>query len=95
MANKWMPAALAEQCSGGGLCVDACTPKFLTMVDGIAVLAFPETCGREEHCISACRDDAIQMARLPFSGDPSVRKWSEKIEQATSAGFRDSRVALE
>ena len=95
MAYKWMPAALAEQCKGGGLCVDACRPESLTMVDGIAVLAFPETCGSEEHCISACRDDAIQMARLPFSGDPSVRKWNENIDQATSAGFRDSRVALE
>jgi len=69
--------------------------EILTMVDGIAVLAFPETCGSEEHCISACRDDAIQMARLPLSGDSSVRKWSENIEQATSAGFRDSRVGRE
>lgn len=95
MAYKWMPAVLAEQCTGGGLCVDACRPKLLMMVDGSAVLAFPETCGSEEHCISACRDDAIQMGRLPFWGDPVVGKWNENIEQATSAGFRDSRVALE
>ena len=47
MAYKWMPVVLAEQCKGGGLCVDACRPESLTMVDGIAVLAFPETCGSE------------------------------------------------
>jgi Na+-translocating ferredoxin:NAD+ oxidoreductase RNF subunit RnfB len=95
MAYKWMPVVLSEQCTGCGLCVDACGPKSLTMVDGIAVLAFPETCGSEEHCISACRDDAIQMASLPFSGDRSVGKWSENIEQATSAGSRASQLALE
>lgn len=95
MAYKWMPVVLAEQCTPAGLCVDVCWSKAVTMVDGIAVLAFPETCGSEEHCISDYRDNAIQMAWLPFSGDPSVGKWSENIEQATSIGFRDSRMALE
>lgn len=95
MAYKWMPIVLSEQCTGCGLCVDACGPKSLTMVDGITVLAFPETCGSEEHCISACGDDAIQMAWLPFSGDRSVGKWSENIEQAMSAGSGASQLALE
>jgi len=72
MAYKWMPVVLAERCTGCGLCVDACGPKSLIMAEGIAVLAFPETCGSEEHCVSACRDEAIQMAWLPFSGDRSV-----------------------
>ena len=79
MAYKWMPIVLEEQCTGCGLCVDACGPKSLTMVDGMAVLAFPETCGSEEHCISACRDDAIQMAWLPFSGDRSIGQWREEF----------------
>lgn len=75
-----MPIVLAEQCTGCGLCVDACGPKSLAMTDGIAVLAFPDTCGSEEHCISACRDDAIQMAWLACSGDRSVGQWREEIE---------------
>ena len=81
MAYKWLPIVLEEQCTGCGLCVDACGRKSLAMADGIAVLVFPETCGSEEHCISACRDDAIQMAWLPFSGDRSVGEWRDEIEQ--------------
>ena len=84
MAYKWMPVVLAERCTACGLCVDACGPKSLVMADGIAVLAFPESCGSEEHCISACRDDAIQMGWLPFSGDRDVGKWREEIEHATT-----------
>ena len=79
MACKWMPIILEEQCTGCGLCVDACGPKSLTMEDGIAVLAFPETCGSEEHCISACPEDAIQMAWLASSGDKSVGQWQEEL----------------
>lgn len=80
MAYKWLPVVLAESCTGCGLCVDACGPKSLVMADGIAQLAFPETCGSEEHCILVCRDEAIQMAWLPSSGADGVGKWSEKID---------------
>ena len=64
------------------LVCDACGPRSLAMVDGIAVLVFPETCGSEEHCISACRDNAIQMTWLPHSGDRAAGKWQECIQQA-------------
>ena len=60
-----------------GLCADACGPKSLAMMDGVAVLAFPETCGSEEHCIAVCRDDAIHMAWVPFLGDKGREKWRE------------------
>lgn len=75
--GKWMPVVLADRCTGCGLCVDACGPRSLAMVDGIAVLAFPDTCGSEEHCISACRDEAIQMEWLPFSGTRTVGRWND------------------
>jgi Na+-translocating ferredoxin:NAD+ oxidoreductase RNF subunit RnfB len=52
MGHKWMPVILEERYTGCGLCVDAWGPKSLAMVDGVAMLAFPETCGSEEHCIS-------------------------------------------
>lgn len=80
MAGKWMPMIVEERCTGCGLCVEACGPRSLAMADGIAVLAFPDTCGSEEHCISACADDAIQMAWLPFSGDQGVGRWNDEIE---------------
>jgi MinD superfamily P-loop ATPase len=75
---------VAERCTGCGSCVDACGPRSLAMVDGIAVLAFPETCGSEEHCISACRDEAMQMTWLPFSGDARTDEWRHEIDQGES-----------
>lgn len=95
MAYKWMPVVLVDHCTGCGLCVDACGPKSLVMADGIAVLAFPETCGSEEHCISACRDDAIQMAWLPFSGNRDVGKWRQDSAQEALPRSSDSEVVLE
>ena len=90
MDSKWRPIVLEEQCIGCGLCVDACGPESLAMEDGIAVLAFPDTCGSEEHCISACPVDAIEMAWLRFSGDRSVGQWREKIEQLSCGHSDDS-----
>ena len=46
------------------------------MDSGLAVLAFPDTCGSEEHCVSACLEDAIQMRWLPFSGNRDVGRWN-------------------
>jgi Na+-translocating ferredoxin:NAD+ oxidoreductase RNF subunit RnfB len=83
LPNKWLPIILEEQCTGCGLCVEACGPRSLAMAEGIAVLAFPDTCGSEEHCISACPEDAIQMAWLPFSGDRAVGRWSNADEPLT------------
>lgn len=57
------------------MCVAACGPESLELVDGIAVLARPETCGSEEHCIDVCADDAIHMAWVSMSGDGAVGKW--------------------
>jgi len=81
VAYKWMPIILEDRCTGCGLCVHACGPKSLTMADGIAVLAFPDTCGSEEHCIAACRDGAIQMAWIPFSGNTTLDRWRDEIER--------------
>jgi ferredoxin len=77
MAYKWMPIIFSENCTGCGLCVEACGPRSLAIEGDVAVLVSPETCGSEEHCISACRDDAIQMAWLSFSGDRDVGEWQE------------------
>lgn len=78
MSYKWMPVVSAERCTGCGLCVDACGPRSLDMANGIANLLYPDTCGSEEHCIAACRDDAIEMVWLPFSGNVNVGRWKNE-----------------
>jgi ferredoxin len=40
------------------------------------VIASPDTCESEEHCISACPEDAIRMAWFPLSSNPAVGKWA-------------------
>ena len=85
MADKWMPAILEDRCTGCALCVEACGPKSLAMVEGIAVLAFPDTCGSEEHCIAACQDEAIHMTWLPFSGDRNTGRWNELVESSKNS----------
>jgi len=79
VADKSMPIVLEDRCTGCGLCVEACGPKSLAMADGVAALVLPDT-RSEEHCISACKDEAIQMAWLPFSGNRNVGRWNEGIK---------------
>jgi len=90
MAYKWLPVVDPERCTGCGLCVEACGPRSLEMVAGIATLVLADTCGSEQHCIAVCRDDAIRMAWLPFSGDASVGKWSETAEPAVQANCTEN-----
>jgi len=83
VAEKWMPAILEDRCTGCGLCVEACGPKSLVMVEGVAVLGFPDTCGSEEHCIAVCKDEAIQMTWLPFSGNRNTGRWNDEIVESS------------
>src|SRR5215467_6532880 len=76
-SEKWVPAIRADACTGCGLCVEACGPKSLAMVEEVAELSFPDTCGSEEHCLSACPENAIQMIWAPFGGDKAVGQWRE------------------
>ena len=41
----------------------------------VAVLERPNDCGSEEHCISACPEDAIHMVWLPAEGNHSIGLW--------------------
>ena len=74
---KWVPVIAEERCTGCGLCVEACGPACLEIVDQVAVLARPDQCGSEEHCIAPCRDDAIRMDWVLMKGDPAVGRWSQ------------------
>lgn len=75
MKSKWLPIIDSGKCTGCSRCVDVCGAKSLEMIDGIAVLRRPDTCGSEEHCIAACRDDAMYMAWLPIDGDATIGVW--------------------
>jgi electron transport complex protein RnfB len=73
--QKWVPVVDEDLCTGCGVCVEACGPKSLEMQDRVAVLARPDTCGSEEHCIAPCPADAIHMAWVKMAGDLACGKW--------------------
>ena len=75
MKSKWIPVVAAEECTGCGRCVEVCGVNCLEMEQAVAVLARPDACGSEEHCIIACRDDAIHMAWVPMEGKGAVGVW--------------------
>ena len=72
--QKWVPVVQEDCCTGCGACVLACMPKSLEVVDVLAVLARPDTCGSEEHCIKPCPEDAIQMAWVKMAEDKTLSK---------------------
>ena len=72
---KWLPVVDEERCTGCGRCVEACGPKSLEILGPIAVLARPDTCGSEEHCIAPCPEKAIQMQWTELEGDQGLGKW--------------------
>lgn len=78
MKFKWLPVIDADKCTGCNLCVEACGPRCLEIIEGIAALPRPDQCGSEEHCIAACHDDAIHMQWVPFAGNESVGSWRSK-----------------
>lgn len=72
---KWLPVVDANACTGCNKCVEACGPRSLTIIGGVATLDDPESCGSEEHCIEPCPENAILMAWLPWEGDEARGKW--------------------
>ena len=73
--HKWLPVVDPDLCTGCNACVEACGPKSLELVNKVAALGRPETCGSEEHCIAPCPTGAIQMAWLQHSGNLARGKW--------------------
>jgi NAD-dependent dihydropyrimidine dehydrogenase PreA subunit len=83
---KWMPVVDESRCTGCGSCVEACGPNSLALIEGVAVLTLPDTCGSEEHCIPACPEDALRMAWLPFTGDMNRGQWSNGTQDTATGG---------
>lgn len=82
---KWLPAVDEDLCTGCGVCVEACGPGCLDILDGVAVLSRPHACGSEEHCIAPCPEEAIRMVWAPLKGDHSVGKWQVADEEMGGA----------
>ena len=72
---KWVPVVEEDLCTGCGVCIEACGPACLEFFDGVAILARPDACGSEEHCIASCPEECIYMDWMPMQGDHSVGKW--------------------
>lgn len=72
---KWLPVIDSHRCTGCGSCVAACAPGSLELIEGVAVLVNPDTCGSEEHCIAPCLEKAIKMAWVPLEGDRGRGVW--------------------
>lgn len=74
-ALKWIPVVDAENCTGCNLCIEACGPDCLELIDDCAVLTVPDACGSEEHCIPVCEFDAIRMEWIEMEGDRGRGAW--------------------
>jgi Na+-translocating ferredoxin:NAD+ oxidoreductase RNF subunit RnfB len=78
--SKWIPVVIEELCSGCNLCVAACGPACLELDATVAVLARPNVCGSDEHCIGVCPEDAIHMAWVLMEGDRTIGQWRPSTE---------------
>lgn len=75
MKQKWLPEIAVDLCTGCGDCVAACGPASLALVDKVAVLINPDTCGSEQHCIEPCAHHAISMTWRNATGNKQRGKW--------------------
>lgn len=72
---KWVPVIDATTCNGCQECIYACKLHSMEIVDGIAALVRPDTCGSEEHCIAPCPVGAIHMDWVAMVGEETRGKW--------------------
>jgi len=57
-----IPVIDKEKCDGCEMCLEACPPEVITLVDGKAVIdiSLCEECGE---CVDECPNDAISLPR--------------------------------
>lgn len=72
---KWLPVVDRSRCTGCNRCVETCGPSSLEVIDGLAVLARPNLCGSDGHCIPACPEQAMQMQWVELEADRTRGRW--------------------
>ncbi len=71
MTAQVLPEIDATLCTGCGDCVAACEPAALAMVNGKAMLVYPERCRYDGTCEPVCPADAIQLPYVVVFADPA------------------------
>jgi Fe-S-cluster-containing hydrogenase component 2 len=82
---KWLPVIDAERCTGCNACIDACLQATdplrqemevcLELRERIAVLAHPQACPSDAHCVEVCPDDAMRMRWVPRPVRDALGRW--------------------
>lgn len=73
--EKWLPVVDELRFTGCNRCVLSCSPNSLLVINGIAHLIDPESCGSEEHCIAPCPEHAISMKWVTHHGSLHRGLW--------------------
>lgn len=58
-------------------------PSLLRRQTVLQGLLFLTTWGSEGHCSSACKDEAIQMGWMLFSGNGHVGRWNDEMVESS------------
>jgi electron transport complex protein RnfB len=73
---KWIPVVNVSLCTGCNRCIEACELNTLTLRDEVAVVAWPDRCHSDSHCVAACPDSAMRMEWVALEGDQTRGKWA-------------------
>jgi MinD superfamily P-loop ATPase len=72
MIDYIVPEINQDLCTGCGVCLAVCQPQALALVDGKAVLAYPDLCEYDGGCEPSCPEGAIQLPYLIVFGDVPI-----------------------
>src|ERR1039458_3955503 len=75
ISYKWVPVVRKTRCTACGLCRSVCPQACLDVRDGSGALVQADPCTSEGHCVSACRESAIQMRWVRMHGNRSIGQW--------------------
>lgn len=72
---KQVPVIDPRRCTECGCCVDVCPNGCLSIGDGLASLAYPQSCLGDGICVWTCPQQAIKLKWLPVPvGKPELQK---------------------
>ncbi|MCL4181318.1 MAG: 4Fe-4S binding protein [Verrucomicrobia bacterium] len=72
---KWTPTVNAALCNGCNRCVEVCDSGTLTLRNGVALVAWPDSCQSDAECVRVCPQQAMRMEWMAMDGDRTRGKW--------------------